>query len=604
MEAQLLSIDLTNRSYQVETLPGQIIRKYLGGRGLGAYLLCRSVPAQADPLGEENHVIFAAGPANGTNAPYSSKVNVITKSPLTGIYLYAIASGTFAHQIRKAGFWAIDIKGIASSPVYLQINNQTVEFKDASGLWGIEAGQTQRSMLGNLSTKEAATVAIGPAGEKLIRYANIVTEGDLYRTFGRGGAGSVMGAKKLKGIVISGNTKIEIADRNRFEAIRREMLERITENKEWVTRWRQYGTGVDLEVMSEAGILPTRNWRGGQFEGWSGIATGTTAEEWPRENLACGPFCLTPCAHHIELKKGPYQGAHCDGPEYETIYAFGSQCGVDRFDAIVAANQICDEQGLDTMSAGISIGFAMECFEQGLIGLKDTDGIELRFGNTEAMMAMLDKIVNLDGFGKRLAEGVKRLSNDIPGSAAMAMHTKGMEFGGYECRGLNGQALQYAINNRGGDHHAYGLPARAELQDGSRQQIKGKGEQVRTLATSRIISDSIPLCTFVGKIVTEAMLPDIISSLLGEPWSADDLKQVGIRVICQERLFNMREGITREHDSLPDRLLKEPKPDGPTQGAVVPLEELKDDYYRAMGWDLATGNPSDVVLDELEIERG
>ena len=603
MENRILKIDLSNRSYEVEEIPNKIIRQYLGGRGLGAYLLHKLVPPGADPLGEENHLIFSAGPANGTGMPYSAKSVVTTKSPLTNINLYSVSSGTFSHQMRRAGFWSLDISGVAESPVYIAINNEEVSFHDASPLWGIESATAQSLMLERLSSNNAATVAIGPAGEKLLKYACIMADGSTYRTFGRGGAGCVMGSKRLKGIIISGNNKIEPADKDSFNALKRAIVKNIGENKDWVEGHRNFGTGGHVVVLSELGVLPTRNWNVGHFEGAAKICTTTNKDEWPLKNISCAPFCPTPCSHYVEIERGPYWGVHCDGPEYETIYAFGSDCGIAKFDAIIAAAQICDENGLDTMSAGATIGFAMECFEKGLIRLEDTDGIDLRFGNDKAMLAMLEKIVNQDGFGKRLAEGVKRLSEEIKGSEMFAMHVKGLELGGYECRGLMAQALQFAINNRGGCHHGYGIPALTEVFDGTRMQIEGKGEQVKNMAIYAIIRDSLVICAFPRMIVTNTMLRDIASALFGEPWSADDLDKIGMRTICQERLFNMREGITRRDDTLPARLLNEPMPDGPTQGVTVPLEELKDDYYRVMGWDLLTGNPPDSLLDELEIER-
>jgi aldehyde:ferredoxin oxidoreductase len=603
MEGRILKIDLSNRSYKVETIPSKIISRYIGGRGLGAHLLHKSVPPKADPLSSENHLIFTAGPANGTDLYFGSKTIVTTKSPLTNIYLYAVGSGTFSHQMRRAGFWAIDIEGTADSPVYIAVNNQKIEFRDASSLWGVESGKTQQTMVRDLGLKKAGTVAIGPAGEKLIKYACIVSEGLLYRALARGGSGCVMGSKKLKGIVVAGDEEAAVGDEERFRAVKKAILDKRRAKEKFASWWRRYGTGGDLKELNELGIIPTRNWRGGQFEGWAEICTETNVEKWPRKNRACGPYCIAPCSHYIDIKEGRYQGAHCDGPEWETIYGFGSCCGVDKFDAIVAANQICDEMGMDTMSAGITIAFAMECFEKGLIGLEDTDGVELRFGDDKAMMTMLQKIVNLEGFGQRLADGTKRLSEEIKGSGAFAMHAKGMELGGYECRGLMGQALQFAIGSRGGCHHASGLPARVEAFDGTRMEIAGKGELVKSLGIDRIIRDSIPVCTFVGWILDFETVGEIVSALLGQAYSADDLNKVGMRVISLERLFNMREGLARKDDSLPGRLLNEPKPDGPTKGVVVPLEELKDDYYQAMGWDLATGNPPDSLLEELEIER-
>ena len=603
MKNQMLKIDLSNRVYEIEEIPEDIINKFIGGRGLGAYLLYKFVPAKADPLGEDNHLIFTAGPLSGTGFFYSSKANVTTKSPLTNIYLYSICSGILAQEIRKAGYWAIDIKGIAESPTYLMILDEKVEFRDASPLWGMETAAAQKLMLGGLPTEKMATVGIGPAGEQLIRCASLFSGGDIYRCFGRGGAGCVMGSKKLKGLVVAGSGKVDIRHKDRLEAAKKQIAHRLkTDFKQWGEWWRRYETAADLQATNELGIIPTRNWQTGQFEGWRGIDKSTTPMGWPEKVRPCGPYCPTAGTREVTVEEGPYKGAHSD-IEWETIYAFGSQCGVDKMEAIIAASQICDEFGIDSMTAGITIGFAMECFEKGLIGLKDTDGIELRFGSDVAMIAALKKLVKQDGFGKELAKGTKRLSEEIKGSEGFAMHAKGMEFGGYECRGLNGQALQFAISARGGCHHAYGLPARAETMDGSRLNVEGKGEQVKNAAIGRILCDSLMLCTFPSPLYTRDMMAEAVSSMFVKPRTVAELNEAGERIMCQERLFNMREGLSREDDKLPARLLNEPKPDGPTKGVVVPLEELKDDFYRTMGYELSTGNPTDSLLDKLGIRK-
>jgi aldehyde:ferredoxin oxidoreductase len=602
MKPLLLRIDLSSRTYEIEDISAEIIRKYIGGRGLGAYLLYQSVPPKADPLGAENHLIFSAGPASGSGLYYSSKVNVNTKSPLTGIYLYSISSGILAQQMRKAGFWAIDVGGTAESPTYLLIDNHRVQFKDAAPLWGLETAAAQTRMLNNASQKGAATVGIGPAGEQLNRYASIFADGALYRCFGRGGAGAVMGSKNLKGMVVTANSAQKPVQGEKISALNKEFAALLkTEYKGWAENWRRYETTADLDTMNELGLLPTRNWQTGQFEGWQGIDKSTTPMGWPDKGRACAPYCPTPGCRDVEVKDGPYKGAHSD-IEWETVYGFGSSCGIDKMEAVIAASQICDEYGVDTMTAGVTIGFAMECFEKGLIDKKDTDGIDLRFGNAEAMIAVLNKMVKQEGYGKHISKGTMRLSKEIKGSEAFAMHAKGMEFGGYECRGANGQALQFAIDNRGGCHHGYGLPARMEVFDNTRLDVAGKGEYVKKAAISRMIRDSLIVCTFTP-LYSEEMVVKVLSSLFGETWSATDIEEVGLRIMCQERLFNMREGITEKDDTLPARLLAEPKPDGPTKGSVVPLKELKKDYYEAMGYDLATGNPPDELLANLGIEK-
>jgi aldehyde:ferredoxin oxidoreductase len=602
MKRLMLKINLSNRSHETEEIPDDIIRKTIGGRGLGAYLLYRMVPPKADPYGEENCLIFTAGPASGTGLFFSPKANVNTKSPLTGIYLFAISSGILTQQMRRAGYWAIVIRGISDSPVYLDIENRKVTLKKAKTLWGVETAKAQEAMLQGRDPKSAATIGIGPAGEERIPSAAIFAEGPLYRCFGRGGAGAVMGAKNLKGMVLTGDGDVTVGDPGRFEALKKEMAKKLkTDLKGWADWWRAYETGSDLEKMNDMGILPARNWQGGQFEGWRGIDKSTTPMGWPKRGRACGPFCPAPGCREVEVKEGPYKGARSDF-EWETIYAFGSSCGVDKMEPIVAASQICDEAGVDTMTAGVTIGFAMECFEKGLITTKETDGIELRFGNDEAMIAALQKLVKQESFGRRLAMGTKRLSQEIRGSEAFAMHAKGLELGGYECRGLNGQALQFAIDNRGGCHHGYGLPARMEIFDHTRLDVAGKGEYVKNAAISRIVRDSMIVCTFTP-LFNDRLIAEVLEALCGEPWSVDRLKEVGERVMCYERLFNVREGITSKDDILPGRLLKEAKPDGPTQGVVVPLEELKKDFYRAMGYDPTTGNPPDELLGKLGIMK-
>lgn len=600
--AKMLSIDLSGRETHVEEIPTTVLRKYIGGRGLGAYLLHKLLSARTDPLSPENHVLFTAGPLSGTAFYYSSKAAVTTKSPLTGIYLYSISSGLLAQEIRKAGFWAVDIRGKADSPTYLTIVDGQVEFKDAASLWGMETAAAQKLMLRGFPSKKAAVVGIGPAGERLVRYAALFSGGGQYRCFGRGGAGCVLGAKNLKGLVVAGSGELEIPDRRSFQAAKGMIAQRLkTDFKTWGELWRRYETAADLEQTNELGIIPTRNWQTGRFEGWRGIDKSTTAMGWPEKTRPCAPYCPTPGTREVVVQEGPYKGARSD-VEWEAIYAFGSQCGVDKMEAILYASQLCDEFGIDNMSAGVTIGFAMECFEKGLLGPRETDGIDLRFGNDEAMIAALRKLVRLEGFGNRLAMGTKKLSEEIKGSESFAMHAKGMELGGYECRGLNGQALQFAVSTRGGCHHAYGLPARIETLDGTRRSVQGKGEQVKNAAINRILCDSMILCTFPGPMYTREMLSEALSAVFPDPWSVPELITAGERIMCLERLFNIREGLSRKDDALPARMLEEPKPDGPTSGDVVPLESLKDEFYSVMGYDPATGNPTDATLKRLGVD--
>jgi aldehyde:ferredoxin oxidoreductase len=602
MNCRILKIDLTSRSHEMEEIPAEILRKYLGGRGLGAYLLYKNVPANADPLGEENHLIFTAGPASGTSLFYSSKANLATKSPLTGIYLHSISSGTLAAQMRKAGLWAIDIRGVSDRPVYLSIEGTEVRYCDGTRLSRMEPALAQKALLAARSGGEAATVAIGPAGEELHPMAAVFCEGPVYRCFGRGGAGAVMGSKKLKGLVVSGKGDVRAADENGLESVKREIGELLRTNlKMWAEIWRRYETGADLETLNELGILPARNWQTGQFEGWRKINKSTTPLGWPETGRPCGPYCPTPGCREVEVKAGPYQGARSD-LEYEALYSFGTACGIDKMEAVIAASQICDEHGVDTLSAGLTLAFVMECFEKKRITKKEMDGLELRFGNDQSMIAALKKLVRQEGFGKELARGTRYLSWKIPGTEDFAIQVKGLELGGYECRGLNGQALQFSVASRGGCHHSFGLPARREVMDNSRLDVEGKGNYVKNTAIGQIMRDSLIVCSFCPAF-SDPIIAKTLTALFGEPWTIEDFREAGIRVMCQERLFNAREGITRKDDTLPGRLLKEPRTEGPTKGMVVPLEQLKDRFYEAMGYDLQTGNPTDGLLTRLGIEK-
>ena len=598
---KLLDIDLSTRAYQTEGIPAEVVEQYMGGRGLGSYLLFHSTAKGGDPLSPDNPLIFTAGLTQGLPTPFSSKLALNTKSPLTGRYLFSITSGTLGHNLRRCGYLSLRIKGKLDHPHYVVISDEGVAFRDARHIWGKNTRESQEIMIREAGGKKGDVAVIGPAGEELSPIAGIFNEGEYLRCFGRGGCGAVMGSKLLKGVVIMTEKKLTAASPEKYKEIRRQLLHKVKEEPAWAEGRRAYGTGADMNIMNQHGIIPTNNWQGGVFAQVDKMCTVT--QGWPRRNVSCGPYCPAPCAHLIRIGEGPYEGANCDGPEYETIYAFGSQCGCARFDALVAASQICDEYGIDTMSAGVTIGFAMECFERGMINVKDTEGINLRFGDDQAMIAMLWKIVRKEGIGKILAEGVRYASRHIPGSEGFAMHAKGMEFGGYECRGSWGQALQYAINARGGCHHGYGLPARVEHVKGMGTQLEGKGQMVKNAAIRRILCDSAMICTFsYPKIYNDESVAAMFSALIGKEITVAEVLKIGERVQNMERIYNAREGLTREDDQLPARLIKEPKPDGPGKGCVVPLEALKDDYYRAMDWDVATGLPGKEIYRQMDIE--
>jgi aldehyde:ferredoxin oxidoreductase len=598
-DGRLLFIDLTTASYRLEVIPPRVLADYLGGRGLAAYLLFKGVAPRVDPLDPANPLILTAGPAQGLSAPYSPKTVLGTKSPLTGIYLYSVASGSFGHYLARSGLAALVVTGRAASPTYIVIDGQRVEFHSATHLWGKKTGAAQEALLRETSRPKASVLTIGPAGERLVRLAAVVTEGDHARTFGRGGAGCVMGAKNLKGIVLARPpSSLPPADPQAFQEMWKWVNGKLKGAPLWVQERKQFGTGSDMVTLHKLGILPVRNWSSALFPQVERICPATNADEYPRRNVNCGPYCPTPCSHISEVADGPYRGSRSEGPEYETYYALGSNCGVDRVDAIVAAEELCDQYGLDTMSVGLAVSFAMECYERGLISSQDTDGVELRFGNHQAMVEMVRRIGEGQGLGQLLGQGTRLASQQIPGSQDFAIQVKGLELGGYDCRGLNGQALEFALSSRGGCHHALGLPARSEGPKGTGRQVQGKGQLLRQTAISRILYDCAILCTFPLAILGQEMLPRLLWATRGVKYSPEELERVGMRVLTLERLFNLREGLGREEDTLPGRLLREPLADGPNQGRVVDLEPLKDEAYSALGWD-ASGRPTEATLREL-----
>jgi aldehyde:ferredoxin oxidoreductase len=597
---RILIIDLSERKSVIEEIPYKVIEKFIGGRGLGAKMLWDYVKPQIDPLGPENKLIFNVGPLQGTGVFFTGRTILCTKSPLTNIYLYSVAGGNFGINLRKCGYSALIIQGKSNFPVFIWIKDNKVEFKEADRFWGMITTEAQQFILDEVGDPEASTAVIGPAGENLSRISGIVTEGSKRRIFARGGSGAVMGSKFLKGIAIRGTGEIEIGDPKSIKRINTMISEALKNNPEYLKRWKAYGTAGDVGLLNELGIFPTRNWQTGFFEKSNDIDPNFHREDWVIKDTTCGSLCPMFCTKVNFIRSGEYAGFLSEGPEYETIYSFGSNCGNNRFDSIIAADRLCDDFGLDTMSTGAVIGFAMECFEKGLIGEKETDGLMLRFGNHKEIVNMIRKIAYRQGFGDVLAEGVRKVSEQIgKGSDFFAIHSKGLEFGGYECRGVYGQALQYAMSNRGGCHHDLGNPARIEIRDGSGLETKNKGKLLKEAMISRVMCDIGILCTFPRHVLGLALVANALSAAIGETITEQGLREICERIVAIERAFNVREGIRAKDDRLPDRLLKEPMPDGPTKGSRVPFEALKEDFYREFGWNSETGAPTKETLERL-----
>jgi aldehyde:ferredoxin oxidoreductase len=601
---KILEIDLTTHSWRDDEIEKSILSRFLGGRGLGAYLLWRAMTPKSDPLGPDNKLIFTTGPLTGTPFPTGTRAVTLAKSPLTGIYLYSMAGTRIGLSLKRAGYDALMIGGRAETPSFLQIMDTNVEINAIPEMWGVKTSQAFKHFRATISPS-AAMVGIGPAGENLVRFSALI--GDDHRRFGRGGLGAIMGSKNLKAIAVDGSEKTKIVEPDGFRSWLKKVQVLVAEKAGPRDGFSKYGTGDGPPTLSSLGILPTRNWQSATFSGADKISMPTMREKlgMVKNDVGC-QGCPIRCGSLTIVKDGSYAGAKAHGPEYETMYALGSNCGIDKPDFLVAANELCDEEGLDTMSAGLVLSFAMECFEKGVLTAKDNEGQELRFGDDQAAYMMLQKISKRQGLGDLLAEGVRIAASKIGGDAEnFAMHVKGMELGGYDPRGAVSQVITYAAGSRGGCHHAIGLGARADAPNPTRHATEGKAALIKRLGRKQIVLDSIPGCSLgLSRVFDFSLIAEGMKLLTGVPFDQNALEQAADRILALERLFNLREGVRRQDDTLPKRLMREALPDGPSKGYRLSAEDLNimlSDYYGEMGWDTETGIPLKATLAELDL---
>ena len=599
---KLLNIDLTSGKISDFSISDDLILKYIGGRGLGIRLLYDALPAKTDPLSAQNILYFLTGPLTGTKAPASSKFVVVTKSPLTQAWCDSYSSGKLPIELKKIGYDGIVIRGRAAAPCYLKIDNQGVEIKSAESLWGRDSFETDELLKKREGMPSAGVTSIGPAGENLCLYACINSE--LYRQAGRGGVGAVMGSKNLKAIIIKGKGRVPQHDPARVVALNKAISTQSRESQVAKSRMK-YGTPLTLNITHAGGILPTKNFQMGTWEkaldkiDSIGVAKHTTAHK------AC-ISCFTPCGLITEVKDGKYAGASVEGPEYETLGMFGSNHEIDSLPYIIQANILCDKLGLDTISTGNVIGFVMECFERGLLSADQTDGLELRFGDGEAGLKAIEMIAHREGFGDKMAEGVKKLAEYIGAeSERFAMHVKGLEYPAYEPRGAFGSALSYAVSPRGACHRRAWPPALEILGNAPPYTAEGKAEIVKRIYDENCILHSLLVCDFPAKFVplTLDTYSDYFQAVTGESLSVEDFAVIADRVETLIRLFNLREGFTRKDDAAPYRTLNESLPDGPAKGQIIGqdnLDHMIDEYYALRGWD-SEGVPTDETLQRYKI---
>lgn len=590
-------VDLNRQKVSREEIPLAYSEKLLGGRALGSLLLYKELKAGIEPLSEENKLIFLTGPLTGTAAPGSSRYVVLTKSPQTGIYLMALAGGYFGPALKKLGCDGLIIEGRSQKPVVIVVSEDQVYFKDGSNYWGLQTTKAQELIKQDIP--DVASIAcIGPAGEKGVPYAAILNE---RRAVGRGGSGAVMGVQNLKAVVLlNGNQKVNIADPKGFTEAVRQGINDLTLNNstnEVLPKYGSCGTGAK---WAEVGLVPQRNWQENVYGEQSKNFFGEVIRKFVVKDTSCAPPCPVRCSKHVKVSEGPFANSYSDGPEYESIYALGSACGITDFGAVIAADEICDEIGVDTISAGISIAFAMECYEKGIITSADTGGKEVRFGDAGVLIELLKDIATQKDFGKVLSLGVREMAKIFgQGSEDFAMHAKGLELGGYDPRAARGYALTYACGARGGCHHAGGHTAFAECFSGQYDRFsnRGKASLVKQAREKRVLSDSLILCTFNTLGLSDDSIAKMMSCVTGNNYTISNLIACAERGSLIERAYNVREGLRREWDVLPGRILNEQIKNGPNAGQNVQnFNELIDEFYKECGWDLITGAPTEDSL--------
>jgi len=591
-----LSIDLTTGEITELPIKGESIRRYLGGRGLGVEYLYRHLPENTDPLSPENILSLWTSPLMGTGAVSMVKLCGVTKSPQTGTILMSLMGGYFGPELRFAGVDGLIFHGRSEKPVYLLVKDGIPELRPADDLWGLTTRETEEKITQDLQLKRIQVASIGPAGENLVAFASIMHQGDA---MGRGGIGAVMGSKNLKAIAVSGKQRPELAEPDRFQAaVKRIALE--YQNSEALAIFGSTGTTQHVDGLNLKQMYPTRNFQSGRFEGYQQVNAEALYEKHVQKRLSC-QGCPVRCRRVSTTQKGPYAGTTTEGPEYETLWGFGGLCGNSSLDAVIKANDLCMEYGLDTISAAGVIAFGMECFEQGLISTEETEGIELKFGHPDAIIDLLPKIARKEGLGKILAEGSRRAAELIGGSAGeYAMQVKGMELAGYDPRNAKGMALGYATSPRGGCHERGYLTAETVgFPPGvDRLAYEGKGELVKEAQDTVAVKDSLSFCVLSSAGTSLDDLAELFSAATGIEASAGDLLEAGERINNLERLFNIREGFSRADDTLPRRFLKEPIPDNQGNPQAVDLERLLDLYYLARGWD-QEGRPLSDTLERL-----
>lgn len=613
LTGQLLRVNLTTGELWQETPNPDWLRQTLGGAGLATRYLFEMLPPGIDPLSDENVLIFMAGLLTGTPSASASRYSVVAKSPQTGFWGQANSGGYFGPALKWSGFDGIIFEGVSEQPVYLLLSNGQAELRLADHLWGLTVSATEDSLHAELG-KQATLACIGPAGENQVLYAAIMN--NKHRAAGRTGMGAVMGSKKLKAIACLGRQSLPIHDPEAFKQVTQRQFDYMDESILKIG-FDTFGTNMIADMVNIRGGYPTHNWQSSTFEQIDQVNAQAMTEQVLMEGVRCFS-CPVACGRGTQIRSGKWEGESGEGPEYETTNTLGAMCGVSDMNAITKANYQCNDLGLDTISAGATIAFAMECYKRGILTSQQTEGIPLEFGDADTVISLVEKIAHREGIGDLLALGTQRMAQILGGgSQHFAMQVKGLELPAYDPRAAKITGLGYSTAARGGDHmNAYiqgptfiDVPFLLVEESSIHDPFDANPQEAHIVADMENALNALDClggCKFMGVLLTVDEMVELVNAATGWDLTEEEFRRCGERLQNMVRLFNAREGLRREHDTLPERLMQDPLPDGPAQGMVLEhtaLEAMKDAYYIARGWDLTTGLPTPDKLRELGLEN-
>jgi aldehyde:ferredoxin oxidoreductase len=613
-----LTVNLTSGKISKEPLPRNLALNFIGGRGTNSRMLYDLINPGTDPLGPENVLLFGVGPLTGTLVPGSGRYTITALSPSTVVgddkpcFGDSNSGGFFGPELKFAGYDQVIITGKSEKMVYLWIDDDSPVIQDAAHMKGKDTWETDRIIREEVGDPDVQTTSIGPAGENLCRNACIVGGGRVSKgVAGKCGIGAVMGSKNLKAVAVRGSKGVKVARPRELEKIVLEAIEMLYSDSQSIL-YSKYGTASLVDSHQSTGRLPTKNYQETQFDGYEEINAGALEEKYWVKSKACFG-CPLHCRHYFKVNSGPY-ACEGEGPEYVTLGGFGSKCGNSNLESILYANTLCNKLGLDHQGASSAIAWAMECWQRGIIDKGDTDGLILEWGNHKAIIELIKKIAFRKGFGNLLAEGAYRAAKAHgKGSEKFVMHAKGQDPAITDPRAAKAWGLGYAVASRGGDHlralptaETFFTPKEAEKLFGTREAVerlgvKGKGRLVKWSEEQRAVADSLEMCKFVVRTV---LMPPkwaakFFNAVTGLDFTAQQMMKVGERIVNVERAFNVRQGLTREDDTVSERFLKEPIPAGVAKGETLHLKPMLEEYYEARGWDVETGIPKRQKLEKL-----